>query len=81
MDKPEEYIKYVTGKVVDYMETPQEERKENRKRAKAVKEPWLTRWFGLAGLGLSQWLQARRTENDKSDDMPLGGQTGHQSII
>jgi YqzE-like protein len=59
MDKPEEYIKFVTGKVVDFMETPQEQRKENRKKAKAAREPWLTRWFGLGGFAIAQWMRSR----------------------
>ncbi|NBD26303.1 YqzE family protein [Paenibacillus glycinis] len=59
MEKTEDYIKFMTGKVVDYMETPQEQRKENRKKAKAAKEPWLTRWFGLGGFALAQWIKSR----------------------
>ncbi|QHT61948.1 YqzE family protein [Paenibacillus lycopersici] len=67
MDKPEEYIKFMTGKMVDYIEMPTEQRKEKRKKAKAAKEPWLTRWFGLGGFAIAQWLQAR----DKSDGEPI----------
>jgi hypothetical protein len=62
VEKPEDYIKYMTGKVVDFMETPQEERTEKRKQAKAAKEPWLTRWFGLGGFAIAQWMRSRDIE-------------------
>ncbi|MBO7744887.1 YqzE family protein [Paenibacillus sp. MWE-103] len=58
--RTEEYIRYMTDRVVDYMETPQAQRKENRKKAKAAREPWLTRWFGLGGFAISQWMRSSR---------------------
>ncbi len=48
-----DYLKYVTERVVSYMERPKEEEKE--KREASGKEPWLTRWFGMAPMGLMVW--------------------------
>ncbi|WP_219837835.1 YqzE family protein [Paenibacillus sp. R14(2021)] len=62
MEKTEDYIKFMTGKVVDYIETPKEERRSNRQKAKATKEPWLTRWFGMGGFAVAQWLRSRNNQ-------------------
>ncbi|WP_165822390.1 YqzE family protein [Paenibacillus montanisoli] len=59
VEKPEDYIKFMTGKMIEIIERPQAERKENRKKAKAAKEPWLTRWFGMGGLGIMQLMRSR----------------------
>lgn len=40
-----EYIKYLTERVVGYIDKPTEEKQE----AKAQKEQWLIRWFGAGG--------------------------------
>lgn len=55
----DEYIKYVTEKIVSYIGTPQEIRKSNRNIAKAHREPWLTRWFGVGAYGLVLWWKER----------------------
>lgn len=55
-----EWVKYVTERVVTYIETPKEERKQSRQEAKQLREPWLTRWFGLAPLGVKVWWDSRR---------------------
>ncbi|GGG22077.1 YqzE family protein [Paenibacillus abyssi] len=60
-----EYVKYVTERVVHYMETPKEERHRRRAEAKAHKEPWLTQWFGVAPLGLMIWWNGRKGRQRK----------------
>lgn len=44
-----EYIKYLTERVVGYMETPKEEKMRIKEEAKAQREQWLIRWFGAGG--------------------------------
>ncbi|UVI27931.1 YqzE family protein [Paenibacillus spongiae] len=61
MASRDELIKYMTQQLVTYMETPQEQRKLKREAAKAAKEPWLTRWFGIAPLGIALWWRKRRS--------------------
>ncbi|MFC5704010.1 YqzE family protein [Cohnella faecalis] len=59
MSDGSDLLKYVTQRVVTYMDTPAEgqSRKERRKR----KEPWATRWFGqLLPLGISLWWNGRK---------------------
>ncbi|WP_308634591.1 YqzE family protein [Paenibacillus silvisoli] len=63
VEKPEEYIKFMTGKMIEMIETPQGARKENRKKAKAAREPWLTRWFGMGGLGVMQMFRSDPRED------------------
>ncbi|GFN33864.1 YqzE family protein [Paenibacillus xylaniclasticus] len=62
-DKRDELIQYVAGQVVTYIDTPSEVRKQRRidkQAARAVREPWSTRWFGIAPLSLSLWIQGLR---------------------
>ncbi|MFC5650450.1 YqzE family protein [Paenibacillus solisilvae] len=59
----DEYIKYMTEKLVAYMETPQEVRKGKRETAKAQREPWLTRWFGVGAFGLVLWWRGKSERN------------------
>ena len=51
-----EYLKYVTERVVSYMEIPgQTDEEEEKPNKKLSREPWLTRWFGMAPMGLMMW--------------------------
>lgn len=58
-DKGVDLVQYITEKMVNYIETPKEERKQNRK-LRHPKEPWLNRWFGVVPFALSMWLEQRR---------------------
>ena len=46
MAKSDELVKYITQRVVHFMDTPKEERKDRSK----VKEPWAMKWFGMLPL-------------------------------
>lgn len=58
--KGDDLVKYITERVITYMDTPKELRKEKRKQQKDQKEPWTTRWFGLLPLAISLWNQNRK---------------------
>ncbi|QYR23550.1 YqzE family protein [Paenibacillus sp. sptzw28] len=58
-EKGDEWVKYMTERFVNFMEMPQEVRKQKRETAKAAKEPWLTRWFGIAPFGVALWWRTR----------------------
>lgn len=53
MAKGDELVKYITERVVDYVETPREVRRERSK----PKEPWTRRWFGMIPFSLSLWAK------------------------
>ncbi|WP_274650300.1 YqzE family protein [Paenibacillus humicola] len=68
MASRDELIKYMTERVVAYIDTPREERKKNRVAAKALKEPWMTRWFGMMPVGFALWWRGRGKRGTYSED-------------
>ncbi|MDF2658186.1 MAG: YqzE-like protein [Paenibacillus sp.] len=58
--KTEDYIKYLTERVVAYMDTPPEVRKEQRILHKSTRMPWHVRWFGMIPLSIAIWWKRRR---------------------
>ena len=50
MANSNDLIKYITERVVTYIDTPKEVRKKGR-----GKEPWTVRWFGMIPFSLSLW--------------------------
>ncbi|TFE27516.1 YqzE family protein [Cohnella luojiensis] len=60
-----EYLKYMTEQVVSYMEIPSEE--EEKKQQKMIsREPWLTKWFGAAPMGLMMWWNNKTDKKNKT---------------
>ncbi|WP_309123309.1 YqzE family protein [Paenibacillus sp.] len=53
MAKGEEIVKYVTQKVVQYIDTPSDRRKRERELRRRKNEPWTTRWFGMIPMSVS----------------------------
>lgn len=64
MAKGEEIVKYVTQKVVEYIETPSETRKERRRNRR--REPWTMRWFGLIPMSISMLIGSRKRKKTPS---------------
>ena len=56
----EDWIKYMTEKVVVFVDTPREIRKQNKAQLKRSKEPWLIRWFGMTGMGMMIWIKGMK---------------------
>jgi hypothetical protein len=54
-----EFATFVAEQFVTYMETPKEQRKQTKSSAKALREPWLTRWFGWGPASLMIWWKIR----------------------
>ncbi|WP_372637250.1 YqzE family protein [Cohnella sp.] len=61
-----EYLRYVTERVVSYMERPKDEEAEKKISAPRIKEPWLTKWFGIAPMGLMIWWGSRAEKKNKT---------------
>ncbi|MGE5702841.1 MAG: YqzE family protein [Clostridia bacterium] len=51
----QEYLKYLTKLFVQYVETPQAERKKH-----APKENWSSRWFGVIPMALKMMFMRQR---------------------
>jgi len=49
----QELIKFLTQRLVQYLETPREERRKRRH----AKEPWAVRWFGMIPLSLRMLIR------------------------
>jgi len=63
MAKSDELVKYITQRVVTYIDTPKPERQE---RPVVVKEHWMIRWFGVVPFGVQIWLNGRRNKNNET---------------
>jgi hypothetical protein len=53
-EKGEELVQYITERVVNYIETPKEERKRARVQRRH-QESWLSKWFGVVPFAFSMW--------------------------
>ena len=58
--KRDEILQDITAKVVTYMGTPKEQRKQNRDNVKQYREHWSKRWFGLLPEALHQLFIRRK---------------------
>lgn len=58
----QEYVAYLTEQLVEYIETPTGHRKEQKKAAKELKEPWLLKWFGVGGASILLWMKKKNGE-------------------
>ncbi|MNO28222.1 hypothetical protein D3C76_181110 [compost metagenome] len=58
----DDLVKFITEKVVVYMEDP----RASRERRKAEKQPWAEKWFGMLPLGWSIW-RSKWTGSDQSN--------------
>jgi hypothetical protein len=68
MAKSDELVKYVTQRVVRYIETPKEVRRQVRASQKQGREHWETRWFGMLPLAFKMWTEPLRRRAGKDDE-------------
>jgi hypothetical protein len=59
------YLKYMTERVVSFLDTPSEE-EEAKLDKKISREPWLTRWFGVIPMGLMMWWAQKANKKKKT---------------
>lgn len=52
MDSGKDYLKYLTERIVRYVDTPRNERKMARTTSK---ETWQYRWFGMLPVSFRVW--------------------------
>lgn len=59
--KTDEYIKYLTERVITYMDTPREVRRELRTKQRSAKPPWHVHWFGMVPMSIRMLFGKKRT--------------------
>ncbi|MBW4082603.1 YqzE family protein [Paenibacillus sp. S150] len=64
----DDLVKYITEKVVVYIEDP----KGSRERRKSEKQPWAEKWFGMLPLGWSMWRSKWARRSKKIKQLPDG---------
>ncbi|MBY0201928.1 MULTISPECIES: YqzE family protein [Paenibacillus] len=65
MAKSDELVKYITQRVVHYIDTPKDERKERRAQSRR-REPWSMKWFGMIPFAVSLWVDKKKRRSKKS---------------
>ncbi|WP_159887195.1 YqzE family protein [Paenibacillus puerhi] len=68
MGKGDELVKYVTERVVRYMDTPKEVRRQVRAGRKESREHWEVRWFGMLPLAIRMWSNRLVRRKDRAGD-------------
>jgi hypothetical protein len=54
--KRDDYVQYVTEKIVSYYDLPKDKRKQKRLEAKHQRPAWTMRWFGMIPFAMSMWV-------------------------
>ena len=62
--KTNDYVKYITQTVVQYIDQPQNERKKLRQEKKEQRATFMYRWFGIVALRF--YAPAKRKEAAES---------------
>jgi hypothetical protein len=60
MAKSDELVKFITQRVVTYMDTPKELRRKAKETGRDHKENWEVRWFGMLPLAIRMLAQQVR---------------------
>ncbi|WEK55486.1 MAG: YqzE family protein [Candidatus Cohnella colombiensis] len=66
MSSKTKYVRYMTEKVVRYLDQAPEQ-VEKRQERKRMREPWLTRWFGVVPMGMLMWWRTVDHKREKSN--------------
>jgi hypothetical protein len=69
MAKGDELVKYITQRVVTYIDTPKEQRPSREELKQRPKEPWSVRWFGLLPMAIHIWVSQWRRRKNKSEPL------------
>lgn len=56
MANGDDFVKYLTERVVKFVETPKEVRRQKKAGRKEVKEQWQYRWFGMLPFAIRMWF-------------------------
>ncbi|PWU68534.1 MULTISPECIES: YqzE family protein [Gracilibacillus] len=56
----EDYVKYMTQKIVKYMDTPKEERQKQKKPREKEHHVYSNRWFGVLPFAFRLFLRRKK---------------------
>lgn len=56
----QDYVKYMTQRIVKYMDTPKEERKQQRKKRKEQNVNYSNKWFGVLPFAFRLFFQRKK---------------------
>lgn len=56
-----DYVKFMTQEIVQYMDKPKDDRKKQRQQKKRERQPFAVRWFGVLPYALI--MMKRRQKN------------------
>ncbi|MVO98577.1 YqzE family protein [Paenibacillus lutrae] len=66
MAKGNDLVKYITQQVVQYIDTPKQQRQEAKVRHKESRASWTVRWFGMIPMSIAMWIgKVRRSRKAK----------------
>ncbi|TLS36347.1 YqzE family protein [Pseudalkalibacillus caeni] len=61
--KSNDYVKYVTQEIVNYLDQPKEQRKHVKEQKRAFRQPFLYRWFGILPMGVIMMFRRKRNNH------------------
>ncbi|RBW70583.1 YqzE family protein [Bacillus taeanensis] len=56
-----DYVKYMTEQIVEYISQPKEAREEIKNERKSNRPPFLYRWFGMIPLALTSMFKKQQS--------------------
>lgn len=56
----QDYVKYMTQRIVKYMDTPKEERKQQRRKKKEQNVNYSNKWFGVLPFAFRLFFQRKK---------------------
>ena len=56
----EDYVKYMTQRIVKYMDTPKDKRKQQRKERKEQNVNYSNKWFGVLPFAFRLFFQRKK---------------------
>ncbi|SFS79951.1 YqzE family protein [Marininema halotolerans] len=60
MSASQDYLKFLTQRMVRYIDTPKSERKEARRERREHRPNWIVRWFGMIPFGVSMFARKQK---------------------
>ncbi|PTX65030.1 YqzE-like protein [Melghirimyces profundicolus] len=63
----QDYLKFLVQEMVKYMDTPKDQRKEQRIMRRDQRLPWIYRWFGIIPFGMKMYVEKKKPRTIRGD--------------